>query len=170
MKTLHMLEEEITKSDFVVHIIGAEAGWNPPVDQVEAFLERHKDFVTRFSGVAAAARAGQVSATQWEAWLALFFGKRLYGYEFSGRLVAGAPQKVHSERLHDAHEHPKAVCDDDAACLRRLLVRSLSAACFPKSRPNASLPRRGSPSIRPGSSSVATIGSMRLMRRGPTRS
>ena len=37
VKTLHMLEEEIKKSDFVVHIIGAEPGWSPPVDQVEAF-------------------------------------------------------------------------------------------------------------------------------------
>jgi hypothetical protein len=114
VKTLHMVEEEIKKSDFVVHIIGAEPGWSPPVDQVETFLERHKDFVARFPVVAEAARAGRVSATQWEAWLALFFGKRLYGYEFSDRLVAGSPQKVHSERLHEAHEHPKPVANDDA--------------------------------------------------------
>ena len=114
VKTLHALEEEIVKSHFVVHIIGAEPGWSPPVDQVEAFLDRHKSFVVRFPAVAAAARAGQLSATQWEAWLALFFGKRLYSYELPDRLLAGSPQKLHSERLHEAHEHPKPVKNEDA--------------------------------------------------------
>jgi hypothetical protein len=112
--TLHMLEEEIVKSQFVVHIIGVEPGWSPPVDQVEAFLSRHKGFVERFPAVAKAARAGQVSATQWEAWLALFFGKRLYSYELPDRLAANSPQKLHSERLHAAHEHPKTVANEDA--------------------------------------------------------
>jgi hypothetical protein len=114
VKTLHMLEGEIVKSDFVVHVIGAEPGWSPPVDQVEAFLGRHKAFVERFPAVAEDARAGQVSATQWEAWLALFFRKRLYSYELPDRLVAGSPQKLHSERLHEAHEHPKTAATEDA--------------------------------------------------------
>ncbi len=114
VKTLHALEEEIIKSGFVVHIIGAEPGWSPPVDQVEAFLERNKGFVERFPAVADVARSGQLSATQWEAWLALFFGKRLYSYELPDGLLAGSPQKLHSERLHDAHEHPKAVGNEDS--------------------------------------------------------
>ena len=109
-----MLEEEIVKSNFVVHVIGAEPGWSPPVDQVEDFLGRHQGFVERFPAVAEAARAGQVSATQWEAWLALFFRKRLYSYELPDRLVAGSPQKLHSERLHEAHEHPKPVKNEEA--------------------------------------------------------
>jgi hypothetical protein len=114
VKTLHALEEEIGKSDFAVHVIGAEPGWSPPLDQVEAFLDRHNDFAQRFPATAGVARAGQLSATQWEAWLALHFGKRLYSYELPDRLLAGSPQKLHSERLHDAHEHPKPVADEHA--------------------------------------------------------
>jgi hypothetical protein len=114
VKTLHMLEDEIVKSDFVVHIIGAEPGWSPPVDQVQDFLDRHKPFAERFPAIAEAGRAGQVSATQWEAWLALYFAKRLYGYELPEQLVAGSLQELHSERLHNADEHPKPVENDDA--------------------------------------------------------
>ncbi len=113
VKTLHALEEEIVKSHFVVHIIGGEPGWSPPVDQVEAFLDRHQGFAERFPAVAPAARAGQLSATQWEAWLALYFGKRLYGYELPDRLVGGSSQKLHSERLHEAHEQPKTVANEE---------------------------------------------------------
>jgi hypothetical protein len=114
VKTLHLLEEEIVKSDFVVHIIGAEPGWVPALDQVEDFLGRHPKFTRQFPEVAAVARSGAISATQWEAWLALFFGKRLYDYELAKRLPAGSPQKLHSERLHSTHEHPKAIDDEDA--------------------------------------------------------
>jgi hypothetical protein len=114
VRTLHALEEEIARSDFVVHVIAAEPGWSPPVDQVEALLERHKGFLERFPAVTEVARAGQLSATQWEAWLALFFGKRLYSYELRDRLVVGSRQALHSERLHNAHEHPKAVANEEA--------------------------------------------------------
>jgi tetratricopeptide (TPR) repeat protein len=113
VKTLHALEEEVVKSDFVVHIIGSEPGWSPQPDQVEAFLGRYAGFAERFPAVAQAARAGQISATQWEAWLALYFGKRLYGYELPGRLVAGSPQMLHSQRLHNAHEHPRTAGNED---------------------------------------------------------
>ena len=60
------------------------------------------------------ARTGAISATQWEAWLALFFGKRLYAYELPKRLLAGSPQQLHSERLHRRHDHPKAIADEEA--------------------------------------------------------
>jgi hypothetical protein len=114
VKTLHMLEKEILESDFVVHIIGAEPGWSPPVDQVEAFLDRHKDFVEQFPAVAEAGRKEQVSATQWEAWLALYFRKPLFSYEFQHWLVADSPQEQHSKRLRAAHEYPKPVATEDA--------------------------------------------------------
>ena len=114
VRTLHMLEEEIVRSDFVVHIIGAEPGWAPPLDQVDDFFGRHPAFAQQFAEVATEARAGTLSATQWEAWLAKFFGKRLYGYELPARLVADSPQKLHSERLHDAEDHPKAIDDEDS--------------------------------------------------------
>ena len=56
VKTLHMLEEEIAASSFVVHVIGKEPGWCPPVDQVKEFLGRHQEFARRFPNVAAAGK------------------------------------------------------------------------------------------------------------------
>jgi hypothetical protein len=113
VKTLHMLEEEIRESHIVVHVIGAQAGWSPPSDQVGDFLGRNHRFEEQFSEVAETARGGYVSATQWEAWLALFFQKRLYSYEFPTRLADGSAQKLHSERLHRSHNHPKAVENEE---------------------------------------------------------
>jgi hypothetical protein len=114
VQTLQMLEEEITKSHFAVHVIGAESGWTPPPDQAKGFLDRHPSFADRFPEIAELARAGSISATQWEAWLALHFGKRLYSYELPKRLLDGSSQKLHSGRLHGAHEHPKAIENEDA--------------------------------------------------------
>ena len=114
VKTLQMLEEEIAASSFVVHVIGKEPGWCPPVDQVKEFLGRHQEFARRFPKVAVAGRAGTISATQWEAWLALFLGKRLLSYEFPDRLKPRSKQRQHSKRLHDSHNHPKTVANDDA--------------------------------------------------------
>ena len=56
VKTLQMLEEEIAASSFVVHVIGKEPGWCPPVDQVKEFLGRHQEFARRFPNVAAAGK------------------------------------------------------------------------------------------------------------------
>ena len=115
VKTLHMLEEEIAASQLVVHVIGKEPGWCPPVDQVEDFLSRQPKFAQQFQDIAAAGRAGTISATQWEAWLALFLGRRLLSYEFPDRLEPGSSQQQqHSKRLHDSHNHPKTVANDDA--------------------------------------------------------
>ena len=52
VKTLHMLEEEIAASQLVVHVIGKEPGWCPPVDQVEDFLSRQPKFAQRFPDIA----------------------------------------------------------------------------------------------------------------------
>ena len=56
VKTLHMLEEEIAASQLVVHVIGREPGWCPPVEQVGEFLDRHHEFVRQFPDIAAAGR------------------------------------------------------------------------------------------------------------------
>jgi tetratricopeptide (TPR) repeat protein len=120
VKTLRMLEEEVRASDFIIHVIGAEPGWTPPGDQMEEFLRRHPTFEDEFPDIAAAARAGGVSATQWEAWLGLFFDKtargerRVYSFELATRLANGSPQRLHSDRLHGSENHPKAVADEDA--------------------------------------------------------
>src|SRR5262245_36305467 len=66
--TLDRLATEIERSDGVLHIIGAECGASPPTDQVAALLARFGDFEPRFPDVATAARSGQITYTQWEAW------------------------------------------------------------------------------------------------------
>jgi hypothetical protein len=71
--TLRMLDEEIEKSNLVVHLIGGEFGSVPPGDQVTDLLRRHPDFEKQFPEVAARARLNEISYTQWEAWLGLYF-------------------------------------------------------------------------------------------------
>ena len=46
VRTLQMLEEEIAASSLMIHVIGKETGWCPPLDQVEEFLERHPEFAS----------------------------------------------------------------------------------------------------------------------------
>ncbi|MEM7456888.1 MAG: NB-ARC domain-containing protein, partial [Planctomycetota bacterium] len=113
--TLHLLEEEIRKSDAVVHVFGNRAGSFPPLDQVEAFFERNPQFEQRFPEVAESARKGEVSYTQWEAWLALFFEKKLFPYVANERLPEEegdeedeqyASQRVHWDRLKAVKQYP----------------------------------------------------------------
>lgn len=112
--TLRTLEEEVAASDMIVHVIGNKTGWYPPVDQVKDFLLRNPDFAARFPTLVDLANAGEISATQWEVWMALFFNiPRILIFEFPDRLQSDGPQQQHSKRLHDAHHHPKPVDTDD---------------------------------------------------------
>lgn len=119
--TLHMLEEEIRKSELVAHVIGAEFGSAPPIDQVDNLLRRLPDFETRFPEVAVCARQGEISYTQWEAWLALYFQSlpgspmRLCRYEVVDSRTYREPlQAAHLERLRQGKIYPQEVssgCD-----------------------------------------------------------
>ena len=95
VKTLQMLMEEIQASDLVVHLIGAEAGWCVPADQAEAFLQQQTDFGNRFPDVAQQGAEGKLPATQWEAWLGLYFNKRFYGFQLQTTAVADPLQVTH---------------------------------------------------------------------------
>jgi tetratricopeptide (TPR) repeat protein len=70
--TLHTLEDEIRRSDLVIHVIGADFGSAPPVDQVEDLLLRLPDFESRFPEVFERARRTEISYTQWEFWLGMY--------------------------------------------------------------------------------------------------
>ena len=110
--TLQMLETEVAKSELVIHVLGAQAGKIPPLEQVDALLARHPDFAIRFPEVAAAARQEQVSYTQWEAWLALYLSSptkplRLCRYEVvDSRAARDAGQTAHVERLRKLKVYP----------------------------------------------------------------
>ncbi len=126
--TLHMLEEEIRQSDLVVHVIGAKTGWIPSVEQVHEFLRRHPDFAVRFADVVEAARKGEVSATQWEAWLALYFAAqgqaiRLCPYESIDSRGAREPnQAAHVARLKQREVHPKEAASEHDVIVEVLLT------------------------------------------------
>ena len=112
VKTLQKLVEEVQESTLVIHLIGAQSGWCIPVDQATAFLddEKHGDFQLRFADVAQQAREGNLPATQWEAWLGLYFGKRLISFQLKTPDMDDL-QKKHVERLNTIEEHPDKVDD-----------------------------------------------------------
>ena len=118
--TLQMLENHVKECSTVVHVIGANPGWAPPVEQVTQFLADNPGFEKRFPEIATDANLGKVSATQWEAWLGAFFGKKLHSYSFPDRLVAESSQKIHADRLAAAHLHPKPVNNERALLLEIL--------------------------------------------------
>jgi tetratricopeptide (TPR) repeat protein len=112
--TLQMLEEEIRGTAIVFHVLGAQSGALAPAGQVRDFLDRHPSFQQRFPDIAADGLQGKVSYTQWEAWLALYFDKRLGTFRIDA-LNCEAPQQLHAERLRDhdpeRKRHPKIVAD-----------------------------------------------------------
>jgi len=115
VRTLQKLVEEVQESDLVIHLIGAQSGWCIPVDQANAFLdyEKHRDFQSRFPDVSKQAREGILPATQWEAWLGLYFGKRLISFQMETPDLDNL-QTEHVERLNKIEEYPKAVANLEA--------------------------------------------------------
>jgi len=113
VKTLQKLVEEIQDSTIVVHLIGAESGWCVPADQAISFLDQHPEFAQAFPDVAAQGRLGELPATQWEAWLGLFFNKRLFGYQLQSSSMDPLQVK-HLQRLNQLAEHPDVAEDQEA--------------------------------------------------------
>ena len=98
--TLEKLREEIERSTTVFHVIGLLAGATPPKTQVDDFVEKLPDLVTRYPVLADADFRYSVTYTQWEAWLGLYFGKRVCCYSLA--LVLERPQsdaEVEQSRL-----------------------------------------------------------------------
>jgi tetratricopeptide (TPR) repeat protein len=120
--TLQKLEEEVCASDVVFHILGKRSGTTAPRDQADAFLQRHPNFGDRFPDVATAGREAAVTYTQWEAWFALYFGKRLCSYKVTASATAPLPepnaeqvlQQVHEEHLRKHKAYPDPVADVSA--------------------------------------------------------
>ena len=67
----------------------------------------------RYPDVARQARSGNLPATQWEAWLGLYFGKRLISFYLQTPDMDDL-QKAHLDRLNQIEEHPDKVDDLDA--------------------------------------------------------
>jgi len=94
VNTLVKLAEFIEhESDIVLHLTGWMVGNVPPVD-VASELLRHcgedrlrERFPKLFNGDA----FGRVTYTQWEAWLGLFYGKRVLSFLADDALSGGEP-------------------------------------------------------------------------------
>ncbi len=120
--TLMKLEAYIKRCEAVVHIVGDMTG-SPPKDfGLQAFLSRHPDIKTKLPPLGAAIDGGAaVSYTQWEAWLALYYGKNLiiaapgsnYARDlsltpnFAPTEQCRAAQAAHLERLRALGRYPE---------------------------------------------------------------
>src|SRR4051812_20457196 len=74
---LDKLDRYIAECDAVVHLVGDMGGECPLSSSVAALRTAHPELVGRFPPLDEALAGGEdVTYTQWEAWLALYYGKR----------------------------------------------------------------------------------------------
>ena len=74
--TLAMLEDYIESCDVVVHFIGCMAGSRPPATSVDDLFKRRPELEKRLADKGMTRQAlGQLTYTQWEAWLAVGFNR-----------------------------------------------------------------------------------------------
>lgn len=115
--TLDMLDQYIHACDVVIHLIGDMSGALAQAPSVTAIRQLYPDFATRLPPVADFVAAGgpAMPYTQWEAWLALYHGKRLIiavptagaerdpGYALDP--IQRAAQQAHLARLASIERH-----------------------------------------------------------------
>src|SRR5262245_1225197 len=77
--TLDMLDVYIAHCDAVVQLVGDMTGSAPPDLASKAFRRKYPDLADKVPPLGEALQSGiGLSYTQWEAWLALYHGKRLF--------------------------------------------------------------------------------------------
>ena len=117
-ETLDMLDQYIRACDVVIHLVGDMTGAMALAPSVAAIRQLYLDFATRLPPVADFVAAGgpAMPYTQWEAWLALYHGKRLIiavptagaerdpGYALDP--IQRAAQQAHLARLASIERHP----------------------------------------------------------------
>ena len=87
--TLEKLDDYIRTCDAVIHLVGHATGAYPEAPEVDAFLNQSSDLADKL-GLGAELVNGDLSYTQWEAWLALYHGKPLALY----RAADVAPREI----------------------------------------------------------------------------
>ncbi len=76
--TLKMLEDYIAQCEAVVHFVGDMAGSSPATTTIDDLLMRRPDLAARLADKGMGREAlASLTYTQWEAWLAIGFGKDL---------------------------------------------------------------------------------------------
>jgi hypothetical protein len=115
--TLDKLDVYITNCDAVVHLVGNMTGSVPETLALSALRRKYPDLTGKLPPLGEALQNDtSISYTQWEAWLALYHGKRLFvaqageGAERGPKyaLTAGSrlAQADHLERLRKAGRYP----------------------------------------------------------------
>ena len=119
--TLLKLDDYIQHCDGVIHLVGGMAGSIAGRVGVQELLRRHPDLVERFPPLQEQAEAysPDLTYTQWEAWLALYWRKRLLiirpasgaprDSRFSADDNQSASQKRHVERLARVERFPSKI-------------------------------------------------------------
>ena len=157
--TLKMLEDYIAKCEAVIHFVGEMAGSTPAPASVDDLVMRNPALGSRLAdkGIGREALAS-FTYTQWEAWLAVVFGKNLLivqPAEGVARDAAFAPtegsrtsQALHLTRLRAIDRWPGSpFANADAlvaqilssAVIDALVKAAAKPACQPRNLPFASL-------------------------------
>ena len=106
--TLCMLDEYIQSCSAVIHLAGDETGSIAGDAAVACLRERYPDLAQRLPQLSAPLEAGENpgwSYTQWEAYLAILHGKRLYICRPDSG-VSKPEQSAHLDRLRDLGFYP----------------------------------------------------------------
>ena len=115
--TLDKLDVYIAHCDAVVHLVGNMTGSDPGDLALRALLEKYPDLGGRLPPLGEALKDGiGISYTQWEAWLALYHGKRLFiakasddaerGPNYAPTAASYAAQSAHLARLKKIERYP----------------------------------------------------------------
>jgi hypothetical protein len=115
--TLAKLDAYIADCDAVVHLVGDMCGAAADQRQQRALLAKHSDLQRKLPPLYAALTNGAlIPYTQWEAWLALYYGKALLiakakaaarrGPKYAPDDASRAAQAAHLARLRAFHRYP----------------------------------------------------------------
>ena len=115
--TLDKLDVYIAHCDAVVHLVGDMTGSAPGERALSALLAKYPDLTDKLPPLGEALKNGAgVSYTQWEAWLALYHGKRLFiakaaesaerGPKYAPTDASRAAQAAHLARLKEMDRYP----------------------------------------------------------------
>jgi hypothetical protein len=109
--TLAKLNSYVHACTYLVHIVGDNPGAPVPREQVRDFLAAYPGFAERLPQLGDMLDAA-ASYTQWEAYLAHFWGKGLIVARPDKAGQPDASQSAHLARLHAMHRYREVVFDD----------------------------------------------------------
>jgi hypothetical protein len=132
--TLDELDIYIAGCDAVVHLAGDMTGSAPRQAALTALRTKYRDLAEKLPPLGEALQSGtSVSYTQWEAWLALYHGKRLFiakagetaerGPNHRPTDASRAAKAAHLERLKAMDRYPGCTFASGQSCQLCVVVR-----------------------------------------------